>query len=131
MRGAHLIYLYVGSADVEADLSFYLGSLGGELVWRVESGGVEVAAVRLGDGPLVLLADHRPAPSALQIWAVDDLDGEVERLRAAGWAGPHHTVEVPDGPCLVLSDPSGNELGLLEQVRPNLMERRAGAGGPR
>jgi len=131
MRGAHLIYLYVGSADVEADLSFYLGSLGGELVWRVESGGVEVAAVRLGDGPLVLLADHRPAPSALQIWAVDDLDGEVERLRAAGWAGPLHTVEVPDGPCLILSDPSGNELGLLEQVRPNLMERRAGAGGPR
>ncbi len=131
MRAARLVYLYVGSADVEADLPFYLGSLGGELVWRVESGGVEVAAVRLGEGPLVLLADHRPAGSSIQIWAVDDLDGEIERLRTAGWTGPLHTVEVPDGPWLVLSDPSGNELGLLEQVRPNLMERRAGAGGPR
>jgi len=124
MRAARLVYLYVGSADVEADLPFYLGSLGGELVWRVESGGVEVAAVRLGEGPLVLLADHRPAGSSIQIWAVDDLDGEIERLRAAGWTGPLHTVEVPDGPCLVLSDPSGNEVGLLEQVRPNLMEHR-------
>jgi hypothetical protein len=124
MRGARLIYLYVGSADVEADLPFYLDSLGGEVVWRVESGGVEVAAVRLGDGPLVLLADHRPAGSSIQIWAVDDLDGEIERLRAAGWTGPLHTVEVPDGPCLVLSDASGNEVGLLEQVRPNLMEHR-------
>ncbi len=124
MREARLVYLYVGSADVEADLSFYLGSLGGELVWRVESGGVEVAAVRLGEGPLVLLADHRPARSSIQIWAVDDLDGEIERLRAAGWTGPLHSVEVPDGPCLVLSDPSRNEVGLLEQVRPNLMERR-------
>ncbi len=124
MREARLVYLYVGSADVEADLSFYLGSLGGELVWRVESDGVEVAAVRLGEGPLVLLADHRPARSSIQIWAVDDLDGEIERLRAAGWTGPLHSVEVPDGPCLVLSDPSRNEVGLLEQVRPNLMERR-------
>ena len=56
---------------------------------------------------------------------MDDLDGEIERLRAAGWAGPLNTVEVPDGPCLVLSDPSGNEVALLDQVRPNLMERRA------
>ena len=124
MREARLVYLYVGSADVEADLSFYLGSLGGELVWRVESGAVEVAAVRLGEGPLVLLADHRPAGSSIQIWAVDDLDGEIERLRAAGWTGPLNTVEVPDGPCLVLPDASGNEVGLLDQVRPNLMEHR-------
>jgi hypothetical protein len=31
---------------------------------------------------------------------------------------------VPDGPCLVVADPTGNEIALLEQVRPNIMEHR-------
>ncbi len=130
MDGGRLVYLYTGSADVASDLALYRDQLGGELVWRVESGGSEVAAVRLGDGPLVLLADHRPAPSILPIWAVDDLHGTVRELKAAGWTGPQHMVEVPDGPCLILTDPSGNEVGLLEQVRPGEMERHTG-GEPR
>lgn len=124
IEGGRLVYLYVGSADIGRDLAFYLEQLGAELVWRVESGGTEVAAVRLGHGPLVLLADHRPAPGVLPIWAVADLEGEVERLKSAGWTGPVHRVEVPDGPCLVLADPSGNQVALLEQVRPGIMERR-------
>ena len=122
MRGGRLVYLYIGSADVGRDLPFYVEQLGGELAWRVDSGGTEVAAIRLGEGPLVLLADHRPVPSVVQIWAVRDLTAEVERLEAAGWTGSARTVEVPDGPCLVLADPSGNEIALLEQVRPNVME---------
>jgi hypothetical protein len=83
-----------------------------------------VAANRLGTGPLVLLAGHREAPSVLQIWEVGDLDGAVAELREAGWTGPETRVEVPDGPCLVLRDPSGNELGLLERVRPGVLESR-------
>jgi hypothetical protein len=120
---SRLVYLYVGSADVGRDLVFYLDQLGGELVWRVASAGTEVAAVRLGEGPLILLADHRDAPSVLQIWAVEDLGRTANALRAAGWNGPEHTVEVPDGPCLILTDPSGNEVGFLQQTRPGVMER--------
>jgi predicted enzyme related to lactoylglutathione lyase len=122
MEGGRLVYLYVGSADVEADLSLYRDRLGGELAWRFRSGGTEVAAVRLGEGPLVLLADHRPAPSVLQIWAVPDLDGEVAKLKAAGWNGELTEVEVPDGPCVILADPSGNEIALMDQVRPGVLE---------
>jgi predicted enzyme related to lactoylglutathione lyase len=122
----HLVYLYVGSSDVGRDLGFYRDRLGGELVWRSEGFGAEVAAVRLGEGPLVLLADHRQAPSALPIWAVEDLDDELRRLRAAGWADGVRRVEVPDGPCAVLVDPSGNEIALLERVRPGVMEGRRG-----
>jgi len=119
-----LVYLYVGSADVGRDLSFYVDRLGGELAWRSEGFGAEVAAVRLGEGPLVLLADHREAPSALPIWAVTDLEGEVTRLRATGSTGDARRVEVHDGPCVVLVDPSGNELALIERVRPGVMEGR-------
>jgi hypothetical protein len=119
-----LVYLYVGSRDVGRDLELWQAQLGGELVWRIESHGTEVAAVRIGDGPLVLLADHRPVPSWIQIWKVDDLDGEVGRLREAGWSGDGHRVEVPDGPVQLLKDASGNEVGLMEQTRPGILESR-------
>jgi predicted enzyme related to lactoylglutathione lyase len=121
MRGARLVYLYVGSRDVGSDLTFYLGQLGGELVWRFQAGGAEVAAVRLGAGPLVLLADHRDAPSVLPIWAVDDLNGAVAELRAAGWTDQERRVEVPEGPCVLVSDPSGNQIALLHIVRPGVI----------
>jgi catechol 2,3-dioxygenase-like lactoylglutathione lyase family enzyme len=116
-----LVYLYCGSADVEADLSFYRDSLGGELVWRFQAFNADVAAVRLGDGPLVLLADHRPAPSVMPIFAVTELVAAEAALKAAGYAGTKTQVEVPDGPALVLRDPSGNEVALLHRVRPNAM----------
>lgn len=91
-------------------------------MWRFNSGGAEVAAVRVGNGPLVLLADHRDAPSTLQIWAVDDLEGALRELKAAGWTGHERRVEVPDGPCALLSDPSDNEIALLERTRPHVLE---------
>jgi hypothetical protein len=89
-----------------------------------ERWGVEVAAVRLGDGPLVLLADHRRAGSILPIWAVEDIDATLAALRETGWTGLTNRVEVPDGPCLLLADPSGNEMGFLHQSRPGVMEHR-------
>jgi catechol 2,3-dioxygenase-like lactoylglutathione lyase family enzyme len=116
-----LAYLYVGSADVEADLGFYRDALGAELVWRFHAFEADVAGVRLGEGPLVLLADHRPAPSVLPIFAVRDLQAAEERLRSGGWAESATRVEVPDGPALVLRDPSGNEIALLHRVRPDAM----------
>jgi predicted enzyme related to lactoylglutathione lyase len=119
-QGSRLAYLYVGSANIARDVEFYSERLGGEVAWRVEGMGGEVAAVRLGDGPLVLLADHRDAPSVVQIWAVDDLEAAERALKEAGWRGGAHRVEVPDGPCLVLKDPSANEIGLLQQTRPEV-----------
>ena len=122
IEDGRLVYLYVGSNDIEADVAFYRDQLGGDVVWRRTGFGAEVAAIRLGDGPLILLADHRPSPSVLQIWAVGDLRRAREGLEASGWTGHGVQVEVPDGPCLVLSDPSGNEIGLLEQTRPGILE---------
>ncbi|MFN2388802.1 MAG: VOC family protein [Actinomycetota bacterium] len=128
LERGRLVYLYMGSSDVERDLGFYRDLLGGAVVWRARAFEAEVAAVALGDGPLVVLADHEPAPGVLCIWAVDDLDRAVEQLSAAGWSGEDRRVEVPDGPCLLLSDPSGNRIGLLQQSRPDAMTRHAGTG---
>ena len=126
-----LSYLYIGSNDVEADLRFYREGLGAELVWRFQAFEADVAAVRLTDGPLVLLADHRPAPSVLPIWSVRDLDSAVKELEASGWSNAAVQVEVPDGPCLVLADPSGNQLGLLHRIRPDAMPSSYNPDNPR
>jgi hypothetical protein len=97
--------------------------MGAELVWRFHAFEADVAAVRLGDGPLVLLADHRPAPSVLPIWSVPDLDAALALMEESGWQREAPVVEVPDGPCAVLRDPSGNEVALLQRVRPDAMTR--------
>jgi predicted enzyme related to lactoylglutathione lyase len=117
-----LAYLYVGSDDVARDVAFYQSALGAELVWRFDAFATEVAAVRLGTGPLVLLAEHRSAPSCLPIWSVTDLEAAVERLVSSGFESLGETVGTPDGPVHVLRDPSGNEIGLLRPDRPGALE---------
>jgi hypothetical protein len=119
-----VVYLYVGSSDVDADLRFLVDGLGGELAWHFHDMGADVAGVRMGEGPMYIVADHRPAGSVLPIIAVDDLDTTMDRLRAAGFSDTGVTVEIPDGPCTVLTAPAGNEVGLLHQVRPNALEHR-------
>jgi catechol 2,3-dioxygenase-like lactoylglutathione lyase family enzyme len=114
-----LLYLYLGSEDVDRDLAFYRDRLGAEVVWRREGAGTEVAAVRVGEGPLLLLAEHRGAPSVRQIWEVEDAERAASELGAEAEATP---VELPEGPCLLVKDPSGNELGLLERTRPGVMD---------
>ena len=125
-----LLYLYIGSTDVAADLAFWNEALGADLVWRFHAFGADVAALRLrpaggeGEGggePLVLLADHRPVPSCLPIFAVESVATMTTWLRETGWGPSATRVEVPDGPCLVVTDRSGNEVGLLEQQRPTAM----------
>jgi hypothetical protein len=116
-----LRYLYMGTGRFAEDLAFYQEVLGAEVVWHFNCFGAEVAALRLGEGPLYILADHRPAKSALPIYAVDDLEAFRSAAEARGLKGAH-TVETPDGPCLVFHDVTGNEVGALEEARPRMLE---------
>jgi predicted enzyme related to lactoylglutathione lyase len=118
-----LEYLYVGTADFDRDCAYYANVLGAERVWAFHAFGAKVAAFRLGAGPLVLLADHRPAPSCLPIFAVADLHATAADLRARGWRSEGDDFEVPNGPCLRFTDPSGNAYALLQNDRPDAMER--------
>lgn len=116
-----LAYLYAGSADFDADLAYYRDVVGAEVVWNFSAFGARVAALRLAEGPLWLVADHRPAPSVLPVFAVGDLDAAERDLTARGWTAEGPRFEIPDGPCVLFKDPSGNGLALYGDVRPNAL----------
>jgi len=118
-----LKYLYVGTSGFDEDLAFYRDVLGAEEVWNFEEFGARVAALRVATGPLLLIADHRPAPSCLPVFGVDDLDAAVARLESRGWRADSGPFGIPDGPCYLFSDRSGNQLAIFGNVRPDALSR--------
>ena len=114
-------YLYVGTSDFERDLAYYTDVLGAKVIWNRHAFGAKVAALRLCEGPQYLLADHRPAPSCMPLFEVLDLKATAKHLRSRGWKSEGRSFEIPPGPCILFKDPSGNELALFENVRPNVM----------
>ena len=115
-----LAYLYVGTADFERDLAYYRDVLGGEIAWNHTGFGAHVAALRLAKGPLLLLADHRPAPSCMPVFEVDDLKAAAKMLKKRGWKSDGRSFEIPNGPCYAFEDPSKNRFAIFENVRPHV-----------
>ncbi len=105
------------------DLEYYVSTLGCKKVWDFSEFGTRVAAVEICDGPLVLLAGHRPAPSCLPIFQVDNLDSTTKELKRRGWKPQGARVEIPNGPCYVFNDKSGNQLAIFEDIRPGALNR--------
>jgi predicted enzyme related to lactoylglutathione lyase len=116
-----LKYLYVGTADFEGDLAYYRDTLGAEVVGNFAAFGARVAALRLAKGPLWLIADHRPAPSCMPVFAVEDLEATVKQLRKRGWKEHAGPLEIPDGPCYTFEDTSGNPLAVFGNERPGAL----------
>jgi predicted enzyme related to lactoylglutathione lyase len=112
--------LYVGTSDFERDLAYYRDVLKAELVWNHTGFGAHVAAFKIGKGPMVLIADHRPAPSCMPVYAVEDLDATVKALKKRGWKPQDGRIEIPNGPCYAFEDPSKNRFAIFENVRPNV-----------
>ena len=117
-----LAYLYIGTADFDRDCAYYATVLGAERVWAFNAFGARVAAFRVCQGPLFLLADHRPAPSCMPVLAVADLDATIAALKARGWQTEGEPFEIPNGPCYRFADPSGNPYALFQNDRPEAME---------
>lgn len=116
-----LRYLYVGSSDTGRDLAAWLQAPGATLRWRFRHFGADVAAVDLGVGPAVLIADHRPPGSVLTIYAVVDLSSMLATLDGHGWT-KGEIVGTPEGPACVLEDASGGTIALLQVDRPLAMD---------
>jgi catechol 2,3-dioxygenase-like lactoylglutathione lyase family enzyme len=111
-------------ADVGAAVSFYMDRLGFEEVQRF---GPAIAIVRRADlvlwlaGPTSSAA--RPMPDGRTpepggwnrlVIEVEDLDGHVETLAAAGAVFRNDVVEGPGGRQILVEDPSGNVVELFE-----------------
>ena len=118
-----LRFLYVGSADTERDLPSWLALPGARLRWRFQQFGADVAAIDVGQPPVVLLADHRPPGSVLPIYAVDDLDTTGDELGQAGWVEVMGPMGTPEGPASVWRDTSGSTIALLRVDRPDALDR--------
>ena len=122
-----LDYIYVPAPDFEAAVRFYTVTIGGELRWRIHDAGVWVAAVKLADAPpAVLLASHLEPHSTILIYRVRSLSDVRRRLNDAGWSAVDEPIQIPQGPCLVFSDPAGQRLAVYERVRPGVDERFEG-----
>jgi catechol 2,3-dioxygenase-like lactoylglutathione lyase family enzyme len=113
--------------DVDAAVGFYTDHLGFTLL---SSAGPAFADVRRGNLRLLLsgptssagrpMSDGRqPAPGG---WnrihlIVDDIEGEVERLRAAGLSFRNDIVTGPGGRQILIDDPAGNVVELFQPAR--------------
>jgi catechol 2,3-dioxygenase-like lactoylglutathione lyase family enzyme len=113
--------------NVDAAVSFYTTHLGFTLHSNAAPAFAEVAR---GDLRLLLSGPTssagRPMPdgrrpasggwSRIQL-LVEDLAGEVDRLRAAGVPFRNAIVTGPGGSQILLDDPSGNPIELFQPVR--------------
>ncbi len=119
----NLEFLYVGTKDFESDVLYYRDTLKGELVWAFEKFGAKVAAFRLAYGPLILLADHKKAPSIEPIFSVANLELSIKELKERGVKELEGPIQTPNGPAYSFRDPSGNQFSLLQNEKPEAMER--------
>lgn len=95
--------------DLEAALRFYRDRLGHRLVWRTD----KAAGLAFGDGMTEIVIRQSPEPPETDI-KVESAVEAAERFRAAGGdivAGP---FEIAIGQCVVVRDPWGNHLVLLD-----------------
>jgi len=111
--------------DVQAALDFYttrLGFVPGESVFPPAFADVRRGHLRLLlSGPQSSAGrpmpdGRRPGPggwSRIEL-VVDDIDAEVERLRAAGVVFRNDVVTGPGGRQIVLDDPAGNAVELFQ-----------------
>jgi catechol 2,3-dioxygenase-like lactoylglutathione lyase family enzyme len=110
--------------DVEASLDFYTTHFGFTVLSSAVPAFADVVRGNLRlllSGPASSAA--RPMPDGRQPspggWnrihlIVDDIDQEVERLRAAGVAFRNDVISGPGGRQTVLDDPSGNPIELFQ-----------------
>ena len=110
--------------DIDAAIAFYTTHLGFQLLSRQAPA---FADVERGDLRLLLSARTssagRPMPDGRQPvpggWnrihlIVDDIEAEVARLRAAGVPFRNDIVKGPGGSQVLIDDPSGNPIELLQ-----------------
>ncbi|HLZ70643.1 MAG TPA: VOC family protein [Dehalococcoidia bacterium] len=113
--------IQIAVPDLEAGLAFYRDKLGHQLNWRSAT----AAGLRLPEGSEELvLQSERPGPEI--DWLVDSAEAAAARFVAAGGrivAGP---FAIAIGRCVVVEDPWGTQLVLLDMTTGPLRTDAAG-----
>ena len=121
-----LDFLYVPSEDVSRDLTFFSDVLGGRIVFAIDSMGTRVAAVRMTEGPpLVLLTDHLEGDRPILVYRVPDLAAALAELEGRGWRR-EHTFQIPHGPICSFEGPGGHRVAVYQLTRPDVAEHFEG-----
>jgi len=121
-----LDYLYTPSADVVADMKYFVDVLGAEVAFAVEGMGARVAMLRLTEAPPhVLLTDHLEGDGTIFIYRVADFDRALRDLKARGWKKAHN-LEIPMGPCCSFTTPGGQRVAVYELSRPQALDHFLG-----
>ena len=101
------VRLYV--PDLEAGLAFYRDRLGHELVWRT----AEAAGLRLGESDTEIVLHTEPGPPEIDLM-VDSADQAAVRFAAAGGKVVVPPFDIQIGRAVVVQDPWGNQVVLLD-----------------
>jgi catechol 2,3-dioxygenase-like lactoylglutathione lyase family enzyme len=106
-RKVDCIRLYV--SDLEAGLAFYRDRLGHELIWRTET----AVGLRLPESEAELVLQTEEQRQEVDL-LVDSADEAARRVEQAGGKVIVPPFEIQIGRCVVLEDPWGNPLVLLD-----------------
>ncbi len=121
-----LDFLYVPSEDVAADARYFADVLGGRIAFAIDGMGTRVAAVRLTDGPpLLLLTDHLEGERPILVYRVPDLPAALADLEDRGWPR-ERSFEIPHGPCCSFRARGGHRVALYQLTRPEVGEHFEG-----
>lgn len=108
-------------ANLERALDFYRDKLGHALVWRTET----AAGLAFGDGITEIVLHHSDAPQETDI-KVESAVEAAERFAAAGGAIVAGPFDIAIGKCVVVKDPWGNQLVLLDCTKGVLQTNEDG-----
>jgi predicted enzyme related to lactoylglutathione lyase len=98
----------VRAPSLDEGLAFYRDALGHALLWRT----ADAAGLAMGDGgvELVLATGQRPGSDLL----VESIEEAMRTFEVSGGSVESGQFEIPVGRGVVVADPFGNKLVLLE-----------------
>ena len=113
LRKVDCVRLYV--PDLEAGLAFYRDKLGHELIWRTAT----AAALRLPETDAELVIQTEEQRQEIDL-LVDSADAAARFIEQAGGKVIVEPFDIQIGRCVVVEDPWGNPLVLLDMSKGSL-----------
>ena len=107
IRKVDCVRLYV--SDLEAGLAFYRDRLGHELIWRTDA----AAGLRLPETDTELVLQIEEQGQEVD-FLIDSVDQSAEFIEQSGGKVIVPPFDIQIGRCVVVEDPCGNPLVLLD-----------------